>query len=144
MILADWEVFYLNADFDDNGDGGAYFYYTKQGNDDKLFYSNSIPEEFDIDRNAYMLVLNDLFDLLRELRKAFLSEGVPAWSTFSMSATSQGKMKAEFGYVDWEKSKYYTSDLMHYFIYKFINKKYVNSKLWTKMDEMAKYENSNK
>jgi len=49
MIPVQWEIFYFNANMNDDGGGMVYFYYKVNGNDE-LFYSNNIPKDHNIDQ----------------------------------------------------------------------------------------------
>jgi uncharacterized protein (TIGR01741 family) len=139
MIPVQWETFFLIAEENDDG-GSVDFHYTIPEYKDKLFYSNSIPKDHGIDANDYHRVLFDLIDLVVSLRKAFVDDGQAAWYTFVMIVTAGGKMHAEFGYTNWQKSEYHSTELTNYFIYKHIDKKYLPPDKWSKMEEIAQYD----
>ena len=141
MIPLQWETFFLNARLSDGGWATVYFYYRKPNSNGELLYSGNIPTDHNIKHTAYTMVLLDLIKLVQELRQAFIDEDQDAWYSFAMTVSSQGKMDAEFGYVDWQQSEYQEDELMNYHIYKHIDKKYIDSTEWVKMEEMVQYEN---
>ena len=143
MIPVAWDIFYLHSDISDES-GSVYFYYKKTGDSENLYYSQNILKDIGIDKRTFNLVLYDLLKLLQKMRNTFIEESVPEWYTFSMSVTAKGKMKADFGYISWQKSEFSSTELRQYFVYKFIGKEYSDSSLLDKMEEMSLYEEQNK
>jgi uncharacterized protein (TIGR01741 family) len=140
MIPDTWNIFYLSIELNDEGGGTAYFFYGLDGADDELCLSHNIPKDYDMNQSDYLSSLRKLLEVGKNMRQVFIEEEQKAWYTFAMIVTSQGKMKAEFGYTNWLKSDYPNYELMDYFVYKYIDKKYLNANQWGKMEEIKMYD----
>ena len=125
MIPEKWDRIYLYASIVEKINnletGEMFFYYYPKG----ILKKNpvnvyEIPSKFNIDENAYMKLVNQLYETIKLLRKEFEKEGERLWSNLTISIENL-KFHVEYNYEDLERSSYYNYDRHIIWQYKYLD-----------------------
>ncbi|MFS7398457.1 immunity protein YezG family protein [Carnobacterium maltaromaticum] len=140
MIPTKWDKFYFHGELRE-GEGEVYFFYTVPGKPEDFLYCYYIPETYNVDRDIYNQLENELFELLVKLQDVFKRNVENIWYSFTMILEESGKMNADFSYTKWNLSKFGPSDRKDYFQYKYLKtvpKTDFDEKLMLEMEEFEK------
>ena len=125
MIPEKWDKIYLYAAIVEKmgnlETGEMFFYYYPKG----ILKKNAvnvyeIPAKFNIDENAYMKLVNKLYDTIKLLRKEFQDSGENIWSNLTISIENL-KFHVEYNYENLEKSIYSNYDRHIIWQYKYLD-----------------------
>ena len=142
MIPEKWESIYLYASvIDQNKDlqsGEMFFYYYPKGvlkkNPVNVY---EIPNRFNTDEDAYVKLVKDLYNKIKELRNEIVSLGEPKWSNLTISIENS-TFKVQYEYEDLT-----TSEINNYYRHLLWRCKYLNIPLssYNKKDKavLARY-----
>ena len=102
MIPEKWEKVYLYASImeliDGRETGEMFFYYYPKGIlKKKPINVYEIPNRFDIDENAFMKLVNKLYETIKSLRNEFKNESFKLWSNVTISIANL-KFTVEYSY----------------------------------------------
>lgn len=124
MIPEKWEKIYLYASIIDEQNskekGEMFFYYFPKG----ILKKNpinvyEIPSKFNIEEEAYMKLVNKLYDQIKELKKEYEDAGEKLWTNITISIEGF-KFNIEYNYEDLSKSKYKNYDRHIIWKYKYL------------------------
>ena len=126
MIPEKWEKVYLYASImeliDGRETGEMYFYYYPKGIlKKKPINVYEIPNRFDIDENAFMKLVNKLYETIKSLRNEFKNESFKLWSNVTISIANL-KFTVEYSYENLINSKYTKEDRHNIWVYKNLEK----------------------
>lgn len=119
MIPVEYEDIYFEGRMSDGG-GSVYFFFNTTESEDYI-YSLRIPKTFDVNRNVFDKLDDELYELTRELYNTFIEDGQEAWSSVRMHYDKSGQFKLEYSYIDWFEKGYTNTDVINYFKYKYLN-----------------------
>ena len=108
IIPEKWESVYLYASIIDVPNkrpvGEMYFYYFPKGIiKKKAINCYEIPGMFNIDEEAYSLLITDLYNSVKNLRQIFIKKRNKKWSNMTISIENH-QFKIEYDYQDLKKS----------------------------------------
>ncbi len=125
MIPEKWNKIYLfssiliHEDFIETGE--MYFYYIPKGilkrNPVNVY---EIPDKFSIDKQAYLVLVDKLYNKIKKLRKLNITLNQNEW-TYIIITIEDYKFKIEYFYENIEKSKYSSYDRHQIFRYMYLN-----------------------
>ena len=126
MIPEKWEKVYLYASImeliDGRETGEMFFYYYPKGIlKKKPINVYEIPNRFDIDENAFMKLVNKLYQTIKSLRNEFKNESFKLWSNVTISIANL-KFTVEYSYENLIDSKYTKEDRHNIWVYKNLEK----------------------
>lgn len=126
MIPEKWEKVYLYASImeliDGRETGEMFFYYYPKGIlKKKPINVYEIPNRFDIDENAFMKLVNKLYETIKSLRNEFKNESFKLWSNVTISIANL-KFTVEYSYENLIDSKYTKEDRHNIWVYKNLEK----------------------
>lgn len=126
MIPEKWEKVYLYASImeliDGRETGEMFFYYYPKGIlKKKPINVYEIPNRFDIDENAFMKLVNKLYETIKSLRNEFKNESFKLWSNVTISIANL-KFTVEYSYENLINSKYTKEDRHNIWVYKNLEK----------------------
>lgn len=125
MIPEKWDRIYLYASIVEKINnletGEMFFYYYPKG----ILKKNpvnvyEVPSKFNVDENAYMKLVNQLYETIKLLRKEFEKEGEKLWSNLTISIENL-KFHVEYNYEDLERSNYSNYDRHIIWQYKYLD-----------------------
>ena len=125
MIPEKWDRIYLYASIVEKINnletGEMFFYYYPKG----ILKKNpvnvyEVPSKFNVDENAYMKLVNQLYETIKLLRKEFEKEGERLWSNLTISIENL-KFHVEYNYEDLERSSYSNYDRHIIWQYKYLD-----------------------
>lgn len=125
MIPEKWDKIYLYASIVDRiGDiqtGEMFFYYYPKG----VLKKNpvncyEVPMKFNIDENAYMKLVEQLYEEIKKLREEFRRKEEKLWSNITISIKNL-KFNVEYNYEDLSKSSYTSYDRHIIWKYKYLD-----------------------
>lgn len=125
MIPEKWDRIYLYAAVSEKMNhletGEMFFYYYPKG----LLKKNpvnvyEVPSKFNIDEEAYMKLVNELYSTIQLLRKEFEKAGEKVWTNLTVSIENL-KFRVEYDYTDLEKSGYSSYDRHIIWQYKYLD-----------------------
>ena len=125
MIPEKWDKIYLYAAVIEKINhletGEMFFYYYPKG----LLKKNpvnvyEVPSKFNVDEEAYMKLVNELYDTIQSLRKEFEKAGEKLWTNLTISIENF-KFHIEYDYEDLEKSYYSSYDRHIIWQYKYLD-----------------------
>lgn len=125
MIPEKWDKIYLYASIVEKVNniqtGEMYFYYFPKGilkrNPINVY---EIPYIYNIDEEAYNILINKLYETIKELRKEFEKEKLKLWSNLTISIENS-KFNIEYDYEDLNISKYTNEERHIIWNYKYLN-----------------------
>lgn len=125
LIPEKWDRIYLYAAVIEKINhletGEMFFYYFPTGflkkNPVNVY---EIPSKFNIDEDAYMKLVNQLYETIQLLRKEFEKAGEKLWTNLTISIENL-KFKVEYNYENLEKSNYSDYDRHIIWQYKYLN-----------------------
>lgn len=124
MIPEKWESIYLYATVIPRGDSGEtgemFFYYFPTG----ILKKNpvnvyQIPQRFNIEEEQYVKLSNELYYLIKELRRAYVKYEKTAWSNITISIKNASFL-ATYNCEDLLDSKYTGDDRLAIWQYKYL------------------------
>ena len=136
-IPVDWDELYINSEMSETG-GNVYFFF-KVADNDNLFYSLLIPDDFKVEEKTFEKMDYQNYVLARELWKIFENNHIEVWKNASF-IYKNNKLSSHFDYVDWNTSQFGPTDRMNYFRYKYMKvapKDNIQEQLF---QEMEKYQ----
>lgn len=125
MIPEKWDKIYLYASITEKMNnletGEMFFYYYPKG----ILKKNpvnvyEVPVKFNIDENAYMKLVNNLYGTIKLLRKEFEKAGERVWTNLTISIENL-KFYVEYDYEDLETSYYSNYDRHIIWQYKYLD-----------------------
>lgn len=125
MIPEKWDKIYLYASISEKINnletGEMFFYYFPKG----ILKKNPInvyevPSKFNIDENAYMKLVNDLYETIKLLRKEFEKSEEKVWTNLTISIENF-KFYVEYNYENLENSQYSSYDRHIIWQYKYLD-----------------------
>ena len=125
MIPEKWDKIYLYAAVIEKINhletGEMFFYYYPKG----LLKKNpvnvyEVPSKFNVDEEAYMKLVNELYNTIQSLRKEFEKAGEKLWTNLTISIENL-KFHIEYDYEDLEKSYYSSYDRHIIWQYKYLD-----------------------
>lgn len=125
MIPEKWDRIYLYASIVEKINnletGEMFFYYYPKG----ILKKNpvnvyEIPSKFNVDENAYMKLVNQLYETIKLLRKEFEKEEERLWSNLTISIENL-KFHVEYNYENLERSSYSNYDRHIIWQYKYLD-----------------------
>ena len=134
-IPVDWDELYINSEMSETG-GNVYFFF-KVADNDNLFYSLLIPDDFKVDEKTFEKMDYQNYVLARELWKIFENNHIEVWKNASF-IYKNNKLSSHFDYVDWNASQFGPTDRMNYFRYKYMKvapKDNIQEQLFQKMEK---------
>ena len=143
MIPEKWEKVYLYASImeliDGRETGEMFFYYYPKGIlKKKPINVYEIPNRFDIDENAFMKLVNKLYETIKSLRNEFKNESFKLWSNVTISIANL-KFTVEYSYENLIDSKYTKEDRHNIWVYKNLEKPLDSFKKEEKVKILIKY-----
>lgn len=114
MIPEKWDKIYLYASISEKINnletGEMFFYYFPKG----ILKKNpvnvyEVPSKFNIDENAYMKLVNELYETIKLLRKEFEKSEERVWTNLTISIENL-KFHVEYNYENLENSQYSSYD----------------------------------
>lgn len=117
MIPEHWDWVKLYAEYWE-GYYKCYFYYSPAGSGEHV-YSLDIPDEYEISKEIFDQLDEQLYDHLKALWNEFNNENEDTWTNLTFSLQNNGKMNIEFDYSDLsglnpvEKRKRWESRYLH-------------------------------
>lgn len=136
MIPCEWESIHFEGEISDTG-GCVYFFFNTKEKQDEYVYSLHIPKKFNVSKNIFNKLDDELFELTRELYNTFIENGQEPWVSVIIHYDNSGKFELKYNYIDWFEKGYTQTDLINYFKYKYLN---INPSSETYLDEMKKME----
>ncbi len=124
MIPEKWEKICLYASVIDQksglSKGEMFFYYFPRG----ILKRNpincyEIPSRFNIEEEKYMLIIDSLYNLFKELREAMIEEYQKKWSNITLLIEGT-EFKIEYSYVDLLNSRFSSYDRHIIWQYKYL------------------------
>ena len=98
LIPEKWEEIYLYASVNQKRTGELYFYYLPKGLlKKKPVNVYEVPAKFNINEDEYLKVVQDLFEIIKDLYEDFIESGQQLWSNITISISNY-KFKVEFFY----------------------------------------------
>lgn len=124
MIPEKWDKIYLYASVMEQLNkletGEMFFYYYPKGILKKEPINvYEIPNKFNIDEDSYNLLVEKLYDTIKELRQEFDDAGEKLWSNITISVENS-KFQIEYRYEDLLNSKYNSYDRHIIWQYKYL------------------------
>lgn len=125
MIPEKWESIYLYASIEQKMNrletGEMFFYYYPKG----ILKKNpvnvyEVPTKFNIDEEAYIKLVNKLYDTIKLLRVEYEKAGEKLWSNLTICIENL-KFKIEYNYDNLQNSKYSNYDRHVIWKYKYLN-----------------------
>ena len=125
MIPEKWEKVYLYASIIDGINnietGEMFFYYFPKG----IFKKDPInvyevPSKYNIDEAIYFKLAENLYNLIKKLRKEYISEKEKLWSSITISVENN-KFIVEYDYENLKKSTYNNYDRHLIWKYMYLN-----------------------
>ncbi len=125
MIPEKWDRIYLYAAVVEKMNhletGEMFFYYYPKG----LLKKNpvnvyEVPAKFNVDENAYMKLVNQLYDTIQLLRKEFEKAEERVWTNLTISIVNL-KFQIEYNYEDLQKSPYTNEERHIIWQYKYLD-----------------------
>lgn len=95
MIPIDWNRIVMYAEELGDVRTAFFYFYTKNNN---IHYSNNIPEEYNVSEKIFDNLLEELWEVNRNLWLQFKNEGDKVWDTLTFYLESDWKFKVKFGY----------------------------------------------
>ena len=136
-IPVDWDEIYINSEMSETG-GNVYFFF-KLPDNDKLFYSLLIPDDFKVEEKTFEKMDYQNYVLARELWKIFENNHIEVWKNASF-IYKNNKLSSHFDYVDWNASQFGPTDRMKYFRYKYMEVAPEDNTQEQLFHEMEKYQ----
>ena len=125
MIPEKWERIYLYASVEEAMNnmetGEMYFYYFPKGilkKDPVNVYE--IPSKFNLDETDYFKLADQLYGIIKKLRKEYINKNDKIWTNIIISIENS-KFKVEYGFEDFRNSQYNSYDRHIIFRYKYLN-----------------------
>ena len=100
-IPVDWDELYINSEMSETG-WNVYFFF-KVADNDKLFYSLLIPDDFKVEEKTFEKMDYQNYVLARELWNIFENNHIEVWKNASF-IYKNNKLSSHFDYVDWNAS----------------------------------------
>lgn len=125
MIPEKWDKIYLYAaiieKINNLQTGEMFFYYYPKG----LLKKNPInvyevPSKFNVNEKAYLKLVDDLYETIKQLRKEFEKAGEELWSNLTISIENL-KFNVEYNYEDLQNSDYSNYDRHIIWQYKYLD-----------------------
>lgn len=125
LIPEKWDKIYLYASVQEKAlnieTGELFFYYFPKG----ILKKNpinvyEIPSRFNLDEDAYIKLVEKLYDTIKKLREIYKSEGVKLWSNITIRLVGL-KFEIEFNYENLNNSKYSSTERHIIWKYKNLN-----------------------
>lgn len=125
MIPEKWDKIYLYASITEGINnlqtGEMYFYYFPKGILKKEPINvYEVPNKFNIDDTKYFKLADELYGVIKKLRKEYININDEAWSNIIISIENF-KFKVEYGFEDLNKSQYNSYDRHILFRYMYLN-----------------------
>ena len=124
MIPEKWNKIFLYASVMDGRNkletGEMYFYYIPKGilkREPVNVYE--VPNKFNLDENAYFKMADDLYGVIKKLRKEYISVNREIWSNVVISIEDY-MFKVEYGFENLASSPYSSYDRHLVFRYKYL------------------------
>lgn len=125
MIPERWDKIYLYASVSEGINnletGEMYFYYFPKGilkKDPVNVYE--VPNKFNIDDTKYFKLADELYGVIKKLRKEYINMNDKAWSNIIISIENF-RFKVEYGFEDFKNSQYNSYDRHIIFRYMYLN-----------------------
>lgn len=125
MIPEKWDKIFLYASVSEGINkletGEMYFYYFPKGilkKDPVNVYD--VPNKFNIDDTKYFKLADELYGIIKRLRKEYINMNDKAWSNIIISIENF-KFKVEYGFEDFKNSQYNSYDRHIIFRYMYLN-----------------------
>ncbi len=125
MIPEKWDKIFLYASVSEGINkletGEMYFYYFPKGilkKDPVNVYE--VPNKFNIDDTKYFKLADELYGIIKRLRKEYINMNDKAWSNIIISIENF-KFKVEYGFEDFKNSQYNSYDRHIIFRYMYLN-----------------------
>lgn len=125
MIPERWEKVYLYASVVEQKNnlqtGEMFFYYIPKGVIKRSPVNvYEVPAKFSIDENKYFLLADELYGLIKEIRKEYYKLGEKLWSNVTISIENF-KFKVEYNYENLLTTKYSSYDRHLVWRYKYLS-----------------------
>ena len=125
MIPEKWDKIYLYASITEGINnlqtGEMYFYYFPKGILKKEPINvYEVPNKFNIDDTKYFKLADELYGVIKKLRKEYININDEAWSNIIIFIENF-KFKVEYGFEDLNKSQYNSYDRHILFRYMYLN-----------------------
>ncbi|BAT48802.1 uncharacterized protein BTUAT1_16680 [Bacillus altitudinis] len=98
MIPCDWDKVWMYAEILDDS-AGITFYFTEPNNEERV-YGHDIPKRYSVSNSTYKHLFVELSEILEELKKEYIKNGLGAWTTATLELEKSGKFSTDFGYED--------------------------------------------
>lgn len=109
MIPVEWDKIIMYAEEDGSISSVSFYYYINNGTE--LHYSNAIPEEYNIEEDAYGSLVYELMDINREFRKVYKEMEDPTWVSFIFRLDSDWNFEIEYKYEQDESVSWYEREI---------------------------------
>lgn len=96
IIPVEWTKIIMHGEKMGSLSGASFYFYTKEEN--RLYYSGNIPEDFSVSRALFKQLLRELRSSIRDLWKEFKDAGEECWYTITFTLEEDWKFKVKFGY----------------------------------------------
>lgn len=96
IIPVEWTKIIMHGEKIGSLSGTSFYFYAKE--DNKVYYSGSIPEDFSVSRDVFKKLLRELRSIIRDLWKEFKDAGEECWYTITFTLEEDWKFKVKFGY----------------------------------------------
>ena len=139
MIPCEYESIHFEGEMSDTGGSVRFFFNTKE-KEDEYIDSLHIPKRFNVSKEIFNKLDDELYELTRELYNTFIENGQEAWHSVIMHYDKDGKFQLKYNYIDWFEKGYMQIDIINYFKYKYLNIIPSSESYLDKMKKMEKYE----
>ena len=117
IIPDEWKDIFMESEVTKEG-GSVFFFYTLK-KEQGIFYSHNIPIKFNVSKQVYKDILNELYECFKELRKEFIKNNQEVWTTCTFILNDDGKANISFGYINWLENDFTLGTRIDYFKYKY-------------------------
>lgn len=102
MIPTEWNKILLFCEVGEGTNSIHYVFYERFN--DKSKDSESLINEFGMDRDTEMMYSVEISELIMKLQKAFVEQGLERWNIVTFILESTGEFKFDFEYADLDAS----------------------------------------
>ena len=133
MIPDQWSDIYFYGEVLDDSTTAFFFY--KQAQNGALLYCHYIPAVYKVSKDVYNTKLQELFNIIRELRDEHKNNGRAVWTNFTMTLDSTGKFNIKYNYDDVLDGRFSISERNEIWQYEVLGRIPVEDKMRKKLQE---------
>ena len=131
MIPDRWTDIYFYGEVLDDSTTAFFFY--RQAQNGALLYCHYIPAVYKVSKDVYNTKLQELFNIIRELRAEHKNNGRTVWTNFTMTLDSTGKFNIRYNYDDVLDGRFTISERREIWQYEVLGRIPVEDKMREKL-----------